>query len=422
MNYALANAVMDVQIRSANFHLWSEEAISGDATIDIGKLWGGIEDAISLTESILNGGKTEHGLVLKPLRDSNLRTRVEELKSLLIKFRGIGHQRFQEPKAGGIGSALDDRFDAVFIEFQDKALSLEMIIEEKQRSDETISQRLFYGFFLVWISIVVAATMGVWSREVRRRHSEEALGKAKDQLEIRVAERTKELRGVNDRLRSLSSELLTAQEKERKRIAAELHDEIGASLAVLRIEFTLIENKLSEAQTELRERCRRNLEYIEQVADNVSRLSRNLSPYLLEDLGLSAALRSLFSNFSKRFRIRATLNIPEMDHLFPQDVETNIYRIIQESLTNIGKHAQARHVSMVTEIGDDGVRFIVEDDGKGFDPEQEIRKDPIKRGMGLTTMEERVRILGGSFDLWSQEGQGTRITFCIPKKNGGTFS
>jgi signal transduction histidine kinase len=120
--------------------------------------------------------------------------------------------------------------------------------------------------------------------------------------------------------------------------------------------------------------------------------------------------------------MQATLNIPEMDHLFPRDVETNIYRIIQESLTNIGKHAQARHVSMVTKIGDDGVRFIVNDDGKGFNVEHALRRDASDRGMGLTTMSERARILGGFFDLWSQEEKGSRITFCIPKKNGGTLS
>jgi len=214
------------------------------------------------------------------MEDTKRRTEVEYLKSLLTRLKYIGLQRRENPLAAGIGSPLDKNFDALYKEIDGRARNLENVVETEQAAKEATSRRLFWSILLLWACVVGGATAGLCVGEVRRRHAENALEKAKDQLEIKVAERTKELRDVNDRLRSLSSELLTAQEKERKRTAAELHDEIGASLAVLRIEFTLIENRLSEAQTELRERCRRNLEYIEQIADNVSRLSRNLSPYL----------------------------------------------------------------------------------------------------------------------------------------------
>lgn len=443
MNFDLCDALMDIQIKATSYHLWLEEAITGDTAVDIRKVWDEIDLAISLSEAILNGGKSEHGVILQPLKDSSLRKRMEDLKPLLTQIKKIGLQRIREPEVAGIGSAIDQRFDAVFKEFQDKAGALEMITEKSQLRDQSRSKRLFWVILLSWVSIVVGATAGLWGGEVKRRRAEEALAKVKDQLEIKVKDRTGELGKVNDQLhlelnehrkteeelrnsekqlRSLSSQLLTAQERERRRIAAELHDELGSSLALLRIEFALLEKKLNEDQTELRERCRRNLEYIEQVADNVSRLSRNLSPYLLEDLGLPSALRSLLSNFGKHLNVRVTHDIPEMDHLFSEDAEITIYRIIQESLTNIGKHAQARHVSMVIHIDDDSVCFTVEDDGKGYKVEQALNKDPDERGMGLSTMSERVRILGGSFDLWSQEGQGSRISFRLPKKDGGMFS
>ncbi|MBI5585933.1 MAG: sensor histidine kinase [Deltaproteobacteria bacterium] len=413
------DALMDIQINSTAFHLWLEEAITGDATVDIQKVWESIDLASSLVEAILAGGKSEHGVIMQPLKDSALRKGMEDLKPLLAQIKKIGLQRMRKPETSGIGSAMDELFDEVFKEIQIKARALEILLERDFIRHQDSVSRLFWGILLAWTFVVVVAITGLWHREARRRLAEEALADAKNQLEIKVAERTKDLRRVNDQLRHLSSQLLTAQEKERKRIAAELHDELGASLALLRIEFTLIEKNLNADQRELRERCRRNLEYIGLVAGNVSRISRNLSPYLLEDLGFSAALRSLLSDFGKRLNIQVTSEIPELENLFPQDVETTSYRIIQESLTNISKHAQAQHVSLVIKIADDEVCFTVEDDGKGFNVEQEKRKDALKRGMGLPTMEERVRILGGSFELWSQEGQGSRTTFCIPKNEGG---
>ena len=95
-----------------------------------------------------------------------------------------------------------------------------------------------------------------------------------------------------------------------------------------------------------------------------------------------------------------------------------VYRIFQEALTNIGKHAHARNVSVNVEKDEDRISFLMEDDGKGFDVKHAAMKEGSERGLGLATMDERARMLGGSFDLWSEEGKGTRITLSIPIKNG----
>ena len=465
-NFSLADVLMDIQIKTATSHIWLEEAISGDVIVDfekfsgeqdIEKVNGQIDQAISLAEAALKGGKSEHGLPIKPLKDSKLRKRVEDIYSLLTQFKTLAHQRFQDAFVAPISPAPDKRFHAVYREIQNKAEALEIVLERNQIRALARSKRLFWSVLLAWTFIVLIAITGLWSREARRKAAEMRLEKANEQLQFRTEElekykgsleelvekRTmdlvtsnwqleeelkkrgeieKSLRASESQLQDLSSKLLSAQEDERKRISRELHDELGGALAFLRIEFTLLEKKLNEDQTELKERCRRNLEHLDQVTDNVSRLSRNLSPYLLEDLGLSAALRSLLSNFSKHLNIQVASDIPEIDHLFSQDAEITIYRIIQESLTNIGKHAQAQHVSMTIRKNDDAVYFTIEDDGRGFNVEQASRRDASERGMGLTTMEKRVRILGGSFNLWSQEGKGSRITFHIPKKNGETLS
>jgi PAS domain S-box-containing protein len=241
----------------------------------------------------------------------------------------------------------------------------------------------------------------------------------RDITERREAEEA--LRESEKQLRHLSSQLLTAQEKERRRISRELHDELGGSLAVLKLRCSLIEKNLQKDETVVREECKQNVQYIDQIIENVGRLSRGLSPSILEDLGLSAALPRLIDNFVKNYNIKVASDIIDVDHLFPKDAQIMIYRVFQEALTNIGKHAQARNVFVKVKKVEGRISFFAEDDGKGFDVKHAAMKEGSERGLGLATMDERARMLGGSFDLWSEEGRGTRITLIIPIKKGGSL-
>ena len=282
---------------------------------------------------------------------------------------------------------------------------------------------------------------GICRDITERKRAEEALRRAHDELERRVDERTVELLGANwqlqqeiqerknkeeelreseSRLRLLSSQILTAQETERRRISRELHDELGQSLTVMKLRVSYIGKELQKNQAKLREECEKTLQYLNQVMENVRRLSRELSPSILEDLGLTSALRWLINNFIKNNEMQLTFNITETDHLFSRDEQMGIYRILQEVLTNIGKHAQAKNIKVLIEKDEDGILILVEDDGKGFDPRKALIKDAAERGWGLATMDERARMLGGSLDLWSQEGKGTQISLRIPREKGRT--
>ena len=140
---------------------------------------------------------------------------------------------------------------------------------------------------------------------------------------------------------------------------------------------------------------------------------------ILEDLGLSAALRWMLKEFTKVYHIDVAFDdTVEIDHLFSRKAQIILYRIFQEALTNIGKHAQATRISIAIKEEADKISFLVEDDGKGFDLGRITRKDVTEKGIGLVTMNERVRMLGGSFHLMSQEVGGTRIDFTILPDGG----
>lgn len=219
-------------------------------------------------------------------------------------------------------------------------------------------------------------------------------------------------------LHFLSSQLLTAQEKERRRLSIGLHDELGQALMVLKLKLRSIREGLPADQAGLKAECDEVLGYINEVTENVRRLSRDLSPSILEDLGLSAAIRWLVEAFTKPSNLGCSLDMMEMENLFSQEEQIILYRIIQECLTNIAKHAQATHVSIVIRKQDDRVFFRVEDNGKGFNLREAFSKDPSKKGWGLAAMYERTRMLRGALDIWSQEGKGTIITLTVPLDEG----
>ena len=227
------------------------------------------------------------------------------------------------------------------------------------------------------------------------------------------------LKESEQELRRLASQLLSIQEKERRRVARELHDELGQALTVLKINLVAIEDKLAPDQQHLKASCEHMLSYIDTVIENVRRLSWDLSPSSLEDLGLSAALGYLVDETCRNHNMQSEVVMDEIDHLFAPEIQINIYRIFQESLTNVVKHARASLVSVNVAREDGKVSFTIRDNGRGFNVKQAMSGKVAKKSLGLTAMNERALMARGSLQISSRKGRGTTIAFFIPTAKRG---
>jgi two-component system NarL family sensor kinase len=156
------------------------------------------------------------------------------------------------------------------------------------------------------------------------------------------------------------------------------------------------------------------VQLIDMAIDDIRRLARDLRPSVLEELGLSAALNWLLDNCIRRDQTTVAASIVDVDRLIAPDAQVVLYRIVQEALTNVAKHSQATHVSLRGDRQGDRLSFVVEDNGKGFDATGALTGTVSERGLGLATMRERARMIGGSLTVWSEARKGTRIAFDVP--------
>jgi PAS domain S-box-containing protein len=231
----------------------------------------------------------------------------------------------------------------------------------------------------------------------------------------------KALRESEQQLRFLSSQLLIVQENERHRISKELHDEVGQALMILKFQVSSIETRLPKNQKVLRKECEGLLTYLDNTIENVRRLSWDLSPSALEQFGLATAIRNLLENFSKHYNIQwEPRQVDRIDNLFPPVSQINIYRIFQESLTNISRHAHATDIVIDIDKQDGYVTCVIRDNGRGFDPQAVADSEKGPGGIGLATMYQRTRMAGGRLEIKSSPGAGTQLTLTIPIKKEGT--
>lgn len=215
----------------------------------------------------------------------------------------------------------------------------------------------------------------------------------------------------------LLEKIMTAQEDERRRISRELHDDIGQSLTSLLVGLRAAEEELG------REGIRGRVSDLRKITANtlqeVQRLARGLRPSVLDDFGLEEAIVRYAADFTSTYGIQVDVAQDSgIKDRLPPPVETALYRIVQEALTNVGKYAKAATVSILLQRFPDQVQLIVEDDGQGFDPTLILQSPVTGAHLGLHGMRERAALLNGSISIESSEGTGTTIYVTIPVKKG----
>lgn len=293
----------------------------------------------------------------------------------------------------------------------------------------------FGTLLCVWGSILVLTTL-IWRNsralhraDAQRKQVEEALRGAYDDLELRVGQRTIELSKVNETLRAeviehkkseaargqLLRQLVIAQEEERRRISRELHDQMGQHLNALMLGLKNLSISCGNGGSPHTKSFHRLQELTEQLMEKTHHLAWELRPASLDDLGLQTALSNYVEKWSERTGVPADFHSHGLNkQRLPPPIETAVYRIVQEALNNVLKHAGANRVSVLLELRYNQLRAIVEDDGRGFDVEAVRFASDQGRGLGLLGMQERVVSLGGNLEIESHATTGTTLVARIP--------
>ena len=334
-------------------------------------------------------------------RIARLQREVDDFRRMLLRvLQNDNHEWRTEARAILRGQIMPKREGVLRISEQVQALNRSAFVQQQREIVAVygVTQRHVWQSF----GLAVAASFGIALLATLYA----------SRLERRIQrQRIKDAETARD-LQRLSSQLLTAQETERRTIARELHDEVGQVLTAIKVELSLAEhaitasggppNALEEART---------------ITDGALRAVRDLSlllhPALLDDLGLPAAIAWYIKGFTKRHAVQVDFVHEHMEDRLAPAIESTVYRIIQEALTNVARHAQAQSCRIQVERQVNSLFVTIEDDGTGFDPAT-LSERGSGRGLGLISMRERATQLDGRFRLETANGKGTRLSIVLP--------
>jgi signal transduction histidine kinase len=273
----------------------------------------------------------------------------------------------------------------------------------------------------------VGALLRLKNAEMLAREEAEAAKTARQELaelnatlENRVIERTAELKRTNDSFRELSARLLQMQDEERKRLARELHDGIGQLLVAMTMNNAAIEEEAGKLSPSAKKALEENESMAQEVLRSIRTISHLLHPPLLDEAGLPSALQWYVEEFSHRSGIQVVLNCATSLERLAPDVETAIFRIVQECLGNVHRHSGSPRASIEVDVKDGTASVAISDEGKGIPPskQQEIESN-ARGGVGIRGMRERIAQFGGSMQIQS-DSKGTKVSVLMPCRHANS--
>jgi signal transduction histidine kinase len=298
----------------------------------------------------------------------------------------------------------------------------------------------YEGRYIELISTIIKRVLKQYKLAIDKKLADKALKAAKEGLELKVKERTVELDRANielkrelderivtenklreseKRLRFLSSQLMTTQERERKRIAQELHDSIGQYLTTIKLRISQVHNDIAEKNEGQPALTLKSIDtvisIVQETIGEVRKIVMDLRPSILDDLGIQATIKWFCREFQiTNTGIKVTEEVEIEESEIPEELKIVIFRIIQEALNNVAKHSGADHATISLAKKEGLIVLKVRDNGVGFDNEQAIYQDDSRICFGLTGMRERTEFSGGSFSIESKEDVGTVIVGAWP--------
>jgi PAS domain S-box-containing protein len=345
--------------------------------------------------------RAEEALVAANERASWLARFPEENPSPVMRVAAEGGVLYCNPASkdmAGWGCKVGESLPRPFLKVFGKALG-----SGREAQEEIELGKRIYS---VWVAPVTKECYAnVYGRDVtERKQAEEALLKAHDELEMRVQERTEELGRSHQRLQQLSSQLLQAQERERKRIAAELHDSLLSELAAMKYLFEAKLMLLRKGQLEDTNEFNKVMDIMQRVMKDARGIMNNLRPSILDEVGLIPTIGWFTQEYQKTYgQIQIRNQVEAIEKDIPDLLKVVIFRVLQEALNNFAKHGRGNLVELSLIKSGDALHLRIQDNGQGFD------MGNVKKGLGLESMRERVDLSGGEFQIESSIGRGTTI-------------
>lgn len=390
---SISSAYFDTRARESHALLSVLDAELGDRRLDA-MLQNVLEITCKTFDAVM-------GVVLLKDADSDL-LKMEALVGIDANLRGEFNIALGQGICGSIAKTGEPEL------IMDVARDPRLLSKEVKEKAKTL-----WGVPLKYDGSVIGVMLIGFSKPYEWMPTERNLMRAiadRSALAIDRARITQTLREREARIAELSSHLLKAQEEERRRISRELHDETGQGLMVIRLYLEMLNEDLQDKKN--KGKVAETVEVVDRTIDGIRRIISKLSPMALQELGLFAALRKEAKDLEKNKGVKTRVAISEDVGRLSAETEMTIYRIVQEALHNVAKHAQAKSVNIQMDRGEDGsVHLVVEDDGVGFVQRTHSRL----QSFGLAGMRERIVGLGGILKVRSGKGKGTRIEVLVPE-------
>jgi signal transduction histidine kinase len=408
----LINADTEIKLNVSVAHMWVEEILAGDTTKEIDYVWKALDNADKNAWAMLKGGENA-GQVIIPLKDVEIQNIVKKVIQELAEFRDIAERRLSHRETSLTGSPIDYRYDKVYSAFTKNADQIKYRLTELIATDLQYFKATQYILMVVCFVIFVVTGIALYRFEYFRNRAVLALHQSNENLELEVEEHINtenRLIESKEQLRNLGHQLQTVREEEKAHIAREVHDELGQTLTALKMELGCLNHDLQSTSDETRSRIKGMNTLIDNTIQSVQRIATELRPQILDVLGLAEAVRWETSEFQKRTGIECDLHLPSSDIVLSREIKITVFRIFQETMTNIARHSGANKVRVDLQMDKKQAILKILDNGRGIVASEIFNKNSL----GLLGIRERVHFLDGQFDITGNSSDGTQVRVTIP--------